>query len=396
MKTKSLNMFVLIVLAATLSAMFSAANENYTLKIISLSLNVILIGFSILEIGVGNFVSTLFKPIVLICLLIICLNFIFSPYDPRYSLLIKYFGYFTIFTLGKKFAVTEKKLSCNTFLLYLLALLPLLIIGFFDKSIMKTTYFSNNNVFVYMGLCVSIFFILLKGTDLKSLFYSLCILSSYILVGTSLGILVAIFGAFFLLNIRKENFFMVSFFAICFILIILYSNMSVFVRIRDTISIYKALDWYDWTHLSELNFYELQQSVVTMGVREDNTSSLWRLLHWIELLKDYFTHPFHILFGLGADYSISKTSQAAHNDYIFLLTEYGLIIFYFIINGIVKIFKRLQSHKNFYLILAVIFYHFTENLIDTFPPNCLFYFTLGYTYFSQTKKKIIYENTFNK
>lgn len=380
MKKKNINAFVVLVFLALISAMLSHAYDNSALKMLSLGVNVLIIAQALAITGVKKIIAILNKPVVVVCTLILCINFILSPYEPRYSLLIKYLGYFSVFCAGRKLAIQGYGVECRNIELYALIAIPLLVVALFDRTDMRTTFFANSNVFVYMGLCSAMFYMFLKGIGRKAICVTVCILLAYVLVGTSLGVIVALVGAFFILNIKRINIAIILLIGLVIVLFVSFSEISVAVRIRDTIAVYQALDWYEWTHLHDINFYDLQQRVNTTGPREDNTSSLWRIAQWSGLLTEYIKYPQNIPFGIGADFSIAKTGLPPHNDHLIILVEYGVIVYGAIFKGIVKVHRRLRNEKIYNLILAVIFYHFTENLVDTFPPNCLFYFMLGYLY----------------
>ena len=136
----------------------------------------------------------------------------------------------------------------------------------------------------------------------------------------------------------------------------------------------------DFTHLQDLNLYELSSRTVSNGDRTDNTSSIWRLMQWSSLLLDYFNNPTKILFGLGADYSFYTTGLPPHNDHLLILIEYGLFVYAFIFTGICKLFKAISKNIVFVPIFSVIFYHFSENLLPSFPAGAIFYFIIGYVY----------------
>lgn len=386
MKIKSVNVFVLLVFLATISAMLSSANNNAGLKMVSLGIDVVIIGYAIINTGIEYFLSHITNPVILSCIIILCINFFISPYEPRYPLLIKYFGYVALFIAGKYLANSGYILKCNNKLIYMLAFTPLLIVALFDKTDMKTTYFANSNVFVYMGLCCALFYLFIEGSKKKQLYTTIFILLSYVLVGTSLGVIVAVVASFFVLNIRKLNIPLIIGTVTIIFIFVAFSEISVAVRIRDTIAVYQTLDKYDLTHLSEVNLYEIQQRAGSTGAREDNTSSLWRIVQWSGLLTEYIKQPLNIPFGLGADYSIATTGLPPHNDHLIILIEYGIIVYGLLFRGMIRIYRKLRDLDIFYLILAIIFYHFTDNLIDTFPPNCLFYLVIGYSYYSMKNK----------
>jgi O-antigen ligase len=71
----------------------------------------------------------------------------------------------------------------------------------------------------------------------------------------------------------------------------------------------------------EINFYSI---VERQGV--DNTSGLWRLHQWHRILTLFFRSSFDkIMFGYGIGTTDLLFKQKAHNDYIRILFETGII-----------------------------------------------------------------------
>ena len=162
----------------------------------------------------------------------------------------------------------------------------------------------------------------------------------------------------------------------------IYIDIPIFIRLRDVFNVWNSLSIYDWTHIDELNFYQLGNSVDRVGERTDTTSSLWRFAQWITILKEYVGEVWSIPFGLGVGKSVKMTGYMPHNDFILILAEYGLVVFVFFIYFVNKMCNVIRSEeKIIYFILAMFLYHLTENLIGNFPSNAILYFSLGWCYY---------------
>ena len=313
-------------------------------------------------------------------LLFVIANILISPYDPLYPRIIKFIGYVSCFAIG--YIIQERGLSLkyNKFLLYTLILLPVFLVTFFDHTAHKTVFFVLSNTYSYFGLTCALFIMTIKGESKSIYWWSASLLGLYIISCSTLGIVAAIFGSIMMLNYRNVTLLLVS--AIFFIivsLLVVYSNISVFVRIRDVINLTLSLSWYDWTHLKDMDFYEITRNVDMESNRTDNGSFLWRLSYWMKILDYYIDNWYYaIIFGLGDGFVQKKLGLLCHNEYIKILTENGIIVFGIVINWIVKVHEILRKQHVYYLILAAFVYHFTENLIDTFVANALFYFCIGF------------------
>lgn len=379
MRKKSLNILVLLAFCACAFTMLDNFFVNRPLfKILALGSDCLAILYAFYEVGVGYLYKTI-NPFLLLIYICVALNFIISSNSPRYTLLLKYFGYICFFYFGFKVASKKLLIRANSVLVYGIILIPLLVVLLFDQSPQKNQFFPNSNIFTFWGICMSLLYYITHRQTKKSFIISWTILVLYILVGTSLGIILAVLiSSLFLLwkRVNKFHLFAVS---IIIILAIIYIEIPVFVRIRDTFSILESLSWSDYKHIEDINLYQLQVAHSSSG-RGDNASFIWRIIQWKTIFSAYIKDIIHIPFGLGADWAIANTGKPPHNDFLLILAEYGLVVFSFVIYGLIKIIKRVKINSVIFFILPIIFYHFTENLLDTFPPNIFFYFALGYYY----------------
>lgn len=339
-----------------------------------------------------NFIATLRStPELIVLLAFLTVNFIVSPYS-NMALLLKYFGYIFVFLYAKNFK-TVTRFSYNKWLLRLLIFVPLCMVLFLDKTPNKHVFFPNSNTFTFYGGCVALFYYIVSHNDKKRFLNSLLILIAYIAVGTSLGILVAFIVSVLILN-RKNVKLMI--FSGIFLLLIVYlifnSDIEVFLRLKNQILVLTSLSWYDWTHLSDVNLYFVQQGLDLSELdRTDNTSALWRFQHWAAILDGFLKNWYYsFIFGLGDGYSQEFCTMVPHNDFLRVLAEYGGVVFIILITFIRKLFKHISDRSVLYIVWAILIYHFTENLVDAFPSNCLLYFSFGYLYYHNIDKKNCY------
>lgn len=391
-KVKNANYIVFLTLGACFATMIdNATGGGGIFKVIALAMDVLVIVYCLLKTNTQYF----FKNITLACLLVIVvllMNFMLSPYNPRYSLLLKYFGYMTFFIYGKYIAENGYVFRCKNYLLYSMIIIPLLVVFLFDNSSEKSMYFPNSNMFTFWGISMSLAYLLMKEHNKRNIKIAWFILLSYVFVGTSLGILLATILSAFILNIKRVNPILLIALAVGVVLGVAYIDIPVFMRLRDSFMIFQMLSWEDFVNPANVNFYEIQMEHSSSG-RMDNASFLWRILQWTTLVSGYIVNVINIPFGNGADWSIAYSGKPPHNDFVLLLVDYGLVIFLIIVLGVKKIFNKLKSLKIIYFILPIFVYHITENLLDTFPQNVFFYLSLGYYYSLVSRNN---ENTVNR
>lgn len=387
-QVKNINAVIFLTMGAMFTTMLDNATGSGIFKIAALTMDLLVITWCFLKTNSKYF----FRHITLGCLfavIILSVNTIITPYTNGFSWLLKYIGYFVFFIYGKNMGDKGYELTCNKYLLYIMILVPLITVFLFDNSDIKNRFFPNSNSFVYWGICMSLAYLLVNEHTKKSLKIAFTILIAYCLVGTSLGILVAIFLSTIMLNYKKINPIFLIIFATLIILGIAYIDIPVFERFRDVFNVFQALSLNDFINAQDVNYYELSQEVTSSG-RSDNASFLWRISQWSTLLKEYFSNLLYIPFGMGLDWSMDFTGLPPHNDYVKILVEYGCIFSIIFIIGVKKVYNVVKHNMAIYLLLPIFIYHFTENLLGNFPQNVFFYTSLGYYY------SLNNENTINK
>lgn len=336
------------------------------------------------------------KPIILLSAIIIIANILSSTYDADYSLLIKYFGYIVALCVGFNTANNINIRLSNTLLIGIV-LVPLFMVVVFDKSPVKDTFFPNTNNFVFWGAVSSLLYYISSSNKRKYRTF-IIILLAYILAGSTIGIVLALMAAITFVNVRSiKSFAFVSFTFIILILLVSYSDIAIFTRIRAVIQTLSYADIRSINDIENLNLYELNQ-YANAGERSDNTSALWRIQQWLGLISAFLNKWYYtLLIGLGDNYTTYKTGLPPHNDFLKILCEYGMIVFIAYFKYIIRAIRILYNSNYIYIVLTIVIFHFSENLIHTFPTNFTFYFCIGYACAKtlDNDKKLEYENTSN-
>ena len=115
-------------------------------------------------------------------------------------------------------------------------------------------------------------------------------------------------------------------------------------------------------------------------VGSGDLSFLFRIKHWFNILSNNSeSELIYWLFGHGNDsiIALTKAELRAHNDYIRIMFEVGMI--YLVVFIIFNVYLIKKIGLNFYSLpfLIVLMYFFTENLIDNFLAMSLLYFFVG-------------------
>lgn len=378
-KIKSLNTIIILTMLAMIATMLdNATGKGGIMKIIALAMDVLLIVWCFFKTNTQYFFRQI-TPICLLAIIILTINTIITPYADGVSWLLKYIGYFVFFIYGKELGKEGYLLKGNKWGIIVMIIIPLLMVFLFDDTSIKNKFFPNSNSFVHWGICMSLAYFLFNNQTKKSLKVAFCIILAYIIVGTSLGIMVAIFLSIFIINYKKVNPIFLLTVPIIAILCIAYIDLPVFERFRDSFRVLQILSIDEILNPQNVNFYELSLEATSSG-RTDNASFVWRILQWTTLFSTYISNLIYIPFGMGLEWSTDYTGLPPHNDYLKILVEYGIIFFLIIIIGYKKVYNVVKYNQAFYFILPIFIYHISENLLGNFPQNVFFYISLGYYY----------------
>ena len=379
MKSKS-SVFISSIVIITLATMLNnRLLDSGIVRYAVYSLEILLICYIFYHTK-GNIRHQMFNGPFIIASLVLVFNFVFSPYDPVYASLVKYFGYYCCFWFGKSIFETEGRINISRTQCISLVLLPLLIVAIWDNSAMLNMFFTNSNTFTFYGECATLLFLVSFREKKNCVIYSVVILLLYLLVGTSLGVVLALLISILLIN--RHNKKLVISTAIAFglaIILVIKIDIPLFVRIRNVVTVFGELNIQDLLKIDDVNLYEINQSVDSGDGRTDNNSAIWRLQHWLHLIKAYLSNiSYSFLFGLGEGYSMDNLGNTPHNDVLRVFCEYGIIVFTIWINSLRRAYTVIKRDVTAYLVLGLFLYHFSENLLETFPPNAILYFCLGF------------------
>ena len=327
---------------------------------------------------------------VFVSTLLVC-NFIISPYSPEYIRLLKYLTYFSCCIYGILLSRNGYILSCRRFLQYILIFSPVVLILMFDNTPKRTMFFTQGNTFTFWGLnCGLLYYVLNEKYDKKAFIKSCAIIILYIFSSTSLGVFASFLIIILLKNRHNVKLLWVSTVLLfVIILLVLYSNIPIFSRIRSVIDVFSSVSFNDLFD-PNLSTYELEQmNVDDVSGRNDNASSIWRLKHWCAILAQFFDKwTYAFLGGLGDSFSQKVCGHNPHNDYLRVFAEFGIICFSYVIYLVYKCAKVLFNYPIFYFIGAALIYFGTDNSSDFLPGCSLFFFLVGYYY---KNKSICYE-----
>lgn len=310
---------------------------------------------------------------------------------------IKYFGLVIFFLTGYIINVKSTNDSYDIHyqkkVLIGILLLPIIVyvvdVFLLAKSDSASIFLNRNNA-VLFGIITSYFLIVFFNDNKK---YILFIVGNVILYKT-LGALIAMIVTMSLIYIKTltiKNFILFFFYALFFVSILLYSinnlNIGIFNRVEESIAGFKVL--FTLSSIEEMVNISYGQMASLSG--STDLSFLFRIKHWFNILSIYFNADFiHILFGHGND-SIRYLTSAelrAHNDYIRLLFEVGLLFWITFVSFNFYLLRLIGINITVVPFMIVLMYFFTENLIDNFLSMSLLYFMVGLIV-ARKKRKLI-------
>lgn len=354
------------------------AYDNMALQFASYGFECALIGYTFIASNIKH--NNINTTSVVIVAVIILFNYLISPNEPEYSDLIKYVGYLGCFIFGDYLARNYDVLKVHNIWLYSIIIIPAILVAFFDDTILKNMFFRTPNGFVYLGVAIGAFYLLIKGRQKKYLLRATLISGLYILICTSLGVVVAALLTYTILNLKRKHLPYLILGIVAFLMAVFFIDIPLFVRIRDVFTVWRYVyDNNGLANIQNVDFVEINK-LDQKGERTDSASSIWRIVHWIGIFKLYVEQIWTIPFGMGAGFSVKTTGLYPHNDYLLILSEYGLVVFCFFFKFLANIYRRLKNENFFiYFILTMLLYHFTENLLNNFPPGAILYVIIGWS-----------------
>lgn len=291
-----------------------------------------------------------------------------------------FFG--TGYVISHKQIQTEDCLKLNTRYVYFLTFFPLIV--FLTEKLKGSNQeyllLVNSNNFVYYGLVIALFFAIYKR-NIRFFFF---VAGIYLLLGKTIGAILALTISIFLYlllsrKIKFSNFILISLLTGFLIYLGFTLKLSVFERIQDSYNVYNSISANSASGLAAVDFGDAAASAND----PTNLSFLFRIKHWTDII-DHFnsSNILQILFGHGEN-AVTKEmpmSFRAHNDYLSILYEYGVLVFLLLMSCFYFILRKISGSIVSISFIAIFIYYFTDNLFTNFLASSLQYFLLGYLY----------------
>lgn len=128
-------------------------------------------------------------------------------------------------------------------------------------------------------------------------------------------------------------------------------------------------------YVSRMSFGRLVELTGTTDL-----SGFFRVIHWSNILDIYSSGSLAtMLFGYGIGQTINLTVMPfiPHNDYLRVLAEYGLVNLVVFVCFLLHVLRNLTTGPTKVLFMVLLFYFFSENLIDHFPSMTLYFTYAG-------------------
>lgn len=321
---------------------------------------------------------------LILLVFILLVNILYFHNSSSISFFLKAIGCIVSCLLGLTLAQHRIILKLKSFLLFSLTIFPLLLVVFLDRTPKQSLFFPQSNTLVFYGACSTLIYYTNKSIySQKHFLTTFLLLICYIIFGSTLGIVVALLLTILIINRKKIKLIFISvLFLFLFVLLVFYSNIEIFLRIRNALYVLSYMSLEDWVNIENLNLYSISQNAKFEGNgRTDTTSFLFRFQHWIILFKRFIENiKYSFFIGLGEGYTKKELMLKPHNDYLRILCEFGFVFFSIVFFYLKHFISSISRNKIFYFFLPILIYFFTENLIDYFPANCILFFYMGYWY----------------
>ncbi len=368
------------------------SNVKIFIFFIEFTLLIILFYYLTLNLIINKQFRTNYKIVILtVAVLTIFLFWIFLWDSFNLSDFIKILSYVLI--LSSSYTMSFRQESNNHTGLYLLILIPLafLALDFLINFNEHAGIFTNRSVASYHIVVTSI--VLLQFSKKKYFVAYLTLLLPLAKLGAIIWLVIASIINNLKLLIRIKFIFLFVFisFITVFFYYLFYDEIYVFQRLNFAVSKILILgSTFTFSQLSSLTWDELISYFITSGDSYDKFSFLFRIYHWTEIVNIYLDSPLsEMLFGHGFR-SIPEMTYfklVAHNDYLGLLFETGLLFFAIFVYSQICFLRAIRKSKSFVIFLSISLFFLSENLYYNFLTTSLYYMLMGYIWALENKKK---------
>lgn len=240
----------------------------------------------------------------------------------------------------------------------------------FGKGEEVSIFANRNNAGLYAVALLAYYFVV-RGKAFRSPI-------PYLVVGLmfgTMGLLLAIIGSIALCHGRFKP---LAFTTLASVVALV--GISAFPELSRTLRIQPIVDSVLLLLSGKVNLGTVSYGELVQRLNTSDLSFLFRLKHWYNLLSIYADGTalnWIFGFGTGASISLSDIHLVPHNDYLRVFFEYGIFSFMGFSLMIVTIMRGIQRGWSLVPFLAIIFYFFSENLINNYMAMILFFFSAG-------------------
>lgn len=312
----------------------------------------------------------------------------YGVFDLEVSL--KYFGmplyYCSGVVASRKAKLATSYLDVIPAHIYILLLLPIIVyvldIVFFGDTFVvegrSVSIFWNRNSTVFYSVVAS--FSILLSIKLRRFFLGYIII--VVVLYNTIGAFIGLGLAFIIQSVRRYKIKSLLYLVIITSIIVIVGKAGIYYKVPIVTRAYGMFQNLQYvstsssiTSIEKTNYLDLMAKT-----ESTETSFLFRIKHWAEIIRMYTNSNIEQkFFGLGIE-SIKKHLSReirAHNDYLRTFAELGPIYFLFFLYFNFLAIKRIAHSMAFFPSVIVLFYYFTENLIDNFIAISMFYYFLG-------------------
>jgi len=310
-----------------------------------------------------------------------------------------------VFYFTGKYLVSNKAVLGNFWKLFLylsLFIFPFVIL-IYQKIINDLTFYSifvNSNNFSYYFIVVSVIINLIFPTKQLWVFFFIGI--GFILSSTLGALLAFSISSLFCIQIKILKKILVFFIFLSLFLLLIntffdLNSINILKKLEGTFETASKLLNIN-TSISELSKVEYSEAINFSQNNVSNLSFLFRIKNWTEIIESISkssneTYLFGV--GLGNTVKFTSTHLVAHNDYLGLFFEVGVLLSIILIFSYLSVLMKLGRSIILIPFYTIAIYHFTENLYFNFLITSLHFFLLGF-FNNRLIKKHRYESSPNK
>jgi hypothetical protein len=241
---------------------------------------------------------------------------------------------------------------------------------FLQENIGNTfSYFANTNIAtLYFSALVFTLAERLGGRAILLQFLNVALMNK---IGPAVATVVAI-GVWIGIPLRRESLIALAVFGVVALIAVW---IGAFDRAFATFESMSLLVDFGPDIVSKMSFRQLVELTGTTDL-----SAFFRVIHWTNIWDIYSSKGIGtLLFGYGIAQTPDLTilRLGPHNDYLRILAEYGAINLVIFVCFLLHVLFNLKAGVTNVLFMVLMFYFFSENLIDHFASMTLYFTYAG-------------------